>query len=171
MVRSSRPAAPDDPDDEDAAERVAARILGGAAQTELSLRRRLELRGFSPAASRAAAQSLSRRGYVDDDAFARSVAERRLRSGHGRMRVAAELRARGCGERPIDEALRGTGMEEERAAALALGHRLHERSRPSPDAEPRLSRAALAGRLARRGYAPDTVAYVVRTITEGGDIP
>jgi regulatory protein len=170
-VRSRRPVPPEEPDDEAAAERVAVRILAGAAQTESSLRRRLELRGFTPAASRAASQSMSRRGYVDDDAFARSVAERRLRSGHGRMRVAAELRARGCGERPIDDALRGTGMEEERSVALALGHTLQERSRSSPGAEPRLSPAALAGRLARRGYSSDTVAYVLRALTGGGDIP
>ena len=154
---------PPDPDDVAAAEDTAARILTGAAQTEVSLRRRLEQRGYTATAARAAALTMAQRGYLDDTAFAESVAGRRLRRGYGRAVVAAELRARGVGEAPLHQALRGVGMDDEREAALRLARRLWDRHERVED-DRRVAR--VAGALARRGFDGETVRSVLRTLCE-----
>jgi regulatory protein len=162
-TRPTTPAGPpDDADDVGEATAAALRILKGAAQTELSLRRRLEARGFSPQAAIAATMEAARFGYVDDAAFAKSLAERRLRRGYGRMVVGRELRARGVGQDPIDDVLRGVGMDDERDAATKVALRLvaRERGRHGHD-DPR-SGLRVAAALARRGYDADTVRHAVR---------
>lgn len=154
---------PEDPENVDAAVEAALRVLRGAAQTEASLRRRLEFKGWSPAAARAATAAMTQHGYVDDDAFAQSVAARRLRGGYGRARVASELRARGVAERPIDDVLRTVGMDDERVSAGRVAERLLERDRTrhGPD-DPRTAER-VAGALARRGYDVQTIRHALRT--------
>lgn len=160
-ARPGRGRAPADPADLAAAEAAALRILGGAAQTEASLRLRLEQRGFSSAAARATAVAMAGHGYLDDDAFARSVGERRVRQGHGRAWVAAELRARGVGERPIDDLLRSIDPDAETEAAAAIARRLAARSAGRDDGR-RAMRIAQA--LGRRGYTAATVRRAVQRV-------
>lgn len=156
---------PADPDDVAAAEEVALRILAGAAQTELSLRQRLQQRGFSATAARAVAVLMSRRGYVDDDAFAQAVAERRLRRGHSRALVAVELRARGVGERPIADALENVSADDELASAVHLAQTLARRSAGRhPDPRRRLS--SIVAAMRRRGFDMTTI----RTALRQGDL-
>jgi regulatory protein len=161
------PATVDDPDDVEAATAAALRILRGAAQTELSLRRRLESRGFSDATARAAAVEAARFGYVDDAAFARSLAERRLGRGYGRAAVSRELRARGVGEDPIDTVLRGVGLDDEREAATRLARRLLARERDRRGFDDPRSGLRIAAALARRGFDGGTVRHAVRTAWAG----
>jgi regulatory protein len=153
---------PDDPDDVEAATAAALRILRGAAQTELSLRRRLEGCGFSAAAARAAAVEAARFGYIDDATFARSVAERRLRRGYGRTVIGRELRARGVGEAPIDDVLRSVGMDDEREAATRVARRLVARERERHGHDDPRSGSRVAAALIRRGYDGETVRHAVR---------
>jgi regulatory protein len=145
-----------------AATAAALRILRGAAQSDVSLRRRLAARGFTPAAARAAATEMGRLGYVDDNAFAGAVADRRLQRGYGRAAVAAELRARGVGEGPIDEALRRVGLDDERAAAAALAARFLERERARHGHDDPRSAGRVAAHLARRGYSGETIRAALR---------
>ena len=148
-----------------AAETVALRILAGAAQSEAGLRQRLEVRGFSPAVAVATAAEMVRRGYVDDEAFATALATRRLRRGHGRALVAAELRARGVGSRPIDDAVRGIDADVELAAAVAVAGRLATR-RAGRQGTDRFGLSAYVGAaLRRRGFDVGTVR---RALVESG---
>jgi regulatory protein len=151
-----------------AAEAAAVRILAGAAQTELSLRQRLERRGFDGATARAAAAAMAARGYVDDDAFADSVTRRRLRTGHGRGFVAAELRSRGVGERAIDATLAGIDDDAELDAATRLARQLAARTRPGDQAEndPRRWGRIAAG-LQRRGFSMATIRTALRRVDAG----
>lgn len=165
------PATREDPDDVEAATAAAFRILRGATQTELSLRRRLEARGFSGAASRAAAVEAARFGYVDDVAFARSIAERRLRRGYGRAAVGRELRARGVAETPIDDVLRGVGLDDEREAATRLARRLVARERERHGFDDPRSALRVAAALARRGFDGDTIRHAVREAWTAGEDP
>ena len=158
-----------DADDVDAATESAVRILTGAAQTELSLRRRLQSRGFTATASHAAAVAMAGRGYIDDAAYADAVTARRLRRGYGKAFVAAELRSRGVGERPLDDALRTIGHGDEVAAAGRLALRLLERDRARHgDSDPRTA-ARVAAALGRRGYAGDVVRSALRAAWNGDD--
>jgi regulatory protein len=156
------PAAPGDPDSVIAAEDVALRVLAAAAQSASGLRRRLEQRGFSAEAAAAATARMAELGYVDDTALASSISARRQRTGHGRMRVAAELRSRGVDDAAISATLDGVDAGAERAAALRVGRRLAERA--SRDIADRQGRQRLAGALQRRGFDTETVTWVLREL-------
>jgi regulatory protein len=101
-------------------------------------------------------------GYVDDTALASSISARRQRTGHGRMRVAAELRSRGVDDAAISATLDGVDAGAERAAALRVGRRLAERA--SRDIADRQGRQRLAGALQRRGFDTETVTWVLREL-------
>ena len=133
-----------------------------APQSASALRRRLQQRGFPEEVAAAAVAAMAARGYVDDAALAGSIAARRQRAGHGRIRVAAELRVRGVADEAITGTLDGVDAEAERAAALALGRRLAERADPSPDPRRRSQRMGAA--LQRRGFDGDTVTWVLRQL-------
>ena len=160
--RRSAPAPPADPDSAAAAEEVALRILNAASQSAAGLRRRLEQRGFGAEAAAAATAAMVERRYVDDDELARSLASRRQRSGHGRIRVGAELRARGIADGAIEGTLAELDTGAERAAALRTGRQLA--LRPNHDVSDRHGRQRLGGALQRRGFDTDTVGWVLREL-------
>jgi regulatory protein len=152
--------APAEPDSANAAENTAVRILGGASQSSAALQRKLERRGYTADASAEAVQRCITAGYVNDAALAFSVAARHRRSGHGRARVAADLKARGVAGEAITEALAGQDETEE-AAALAVATQLWERA-GSPDSRDRRARMRVAGALQRRGFSSALVMRVMR---------
>ncbi len=160
---TSTPPAPTDPDDADAAEATALRVLRGAGQSSASLRRKLERRGYTEAAASEAVRRCAAAGYVDDAALAASVAARHRRSGHGRARVAADLKARGVADDLIVEALDGQTDTEE-AAALAVATQLWNRVTPS-DGRDQRARMRVAGQLQRRGFSAAIVVRVMRGLT------
>ncbi len=146
-----------------AAEAAALRILGGAAQSQAALRRRLVQRGFSEQAADAATQEATRLGYVDDAALARSIVSRR-RGRRGSLRIVSELRARGVEEEVARAALRGVPQEEERAAALEEARRRAAGGLPADRVARRRELGRIAGALSRLGYPSDAVAHAVRAI-------
>ena len=160
--RHQAPATPADPDSVTAAEEVAVRILAAAAQSAAALERRLVRRGFSPEAAAAATAAMVARGYVDDAGLANAIAARRQRTGHGRIQVGAELRARGIPSEAISATLADVDIEDERAAALQLGR--HFAQRASHDTTLRQGRQRLGGALRRRGFDSDTVRWVLREL-------
>jgi regulatory protein len=164
--RPGRSAFPDDPESAAAAEDVAVRVLAGAAQSAAGLERRLRRRGFSELAAQTATRAMVERGYVDDGALAESIAGRRQRSGHGRVHVAAELRARGIDPDAITTALGDIDQDAERAAALELGRRLATRA--SRDIGDRQGRQRLGAALQRRGFDSETVGWVLRELDRAG---
>src|ERR1700730_12978411 len=104
-MRRARPASTvEDPDDLDAAEATALRVIGGAAQSAAGLQRRMQHRGSSAMASTHAVERCRELGYINDASLAESVAARHRRSHHGRMRIVADLRARGVDAEAITNA-------------------------------------------------------------------
>jgi len=146
-----------------AAEQAALRILGGAAQSEASLRRRLERRGFSAEAAVAASASAVRLGYVDDAALASSIVARR-RDRRGTARIAAELRSRGVSAETIGSALSDVTPDEQRAAAVAEAHRRLRGALPADAAERRRTLARVGSALTRQGFPSDAVAHALRSL-------
>ena len=159
---TSTPAAPTDPEDADAAEATALHVLRGAGQSSASLRRKLERRGYSESAAAEAVRRCTAAGYVDDAVLAASVAARHRRAGHGRARVAADLRSRGVADDLIDGAVAELTATEE-AAALAAAHQLWERA-GAPETRDQRTRMRVAGALQRRGFAPSLVVRVMRDL-------
>jgi regulatory protein len=95
--------------------------------------------------------------------MAASVAARHRRAGHGRARVAADLRSKGVATDLITEALDGQSDTEE-AAALAVAHQLWNRA-GSPDSRDQKARMRVAGALQRRGFSSALVVRVMRGLT------
>jgi regulatory protein len=151
------------PESADAAEDAALRILRGAGQSGTSLRRKLEQRGYAAEAAAEAVQRCIATGYVNDAAMAASVAARHRRAGHGRARVAADLKSKGVAAELITEALDGQSDSEE-AAALAVARQLWERA-GAVDARDRRAYMRVAGALQRRGFSSSVVSRVMRGLS------
>jgi regulatory protein len=160
-VRSISP--PPAPDSADAAEDAAVRILRGAGQSAASLQRKLERRGFTRDAAVEAVRRCAASGYVDDAAMAVSVAARHRRAGHGRARVAADLKAKGVASDLITEALDGQDDSEE-SSALAVATQLWGRVAASGRRDQQ-ARMRVASALQRRGFSDSLVVRVMRTLT------
>lgn len=152
-------AAPRDADD---AEACALRVLRGAGQSSASLQRKLERRGYTADAAAEAVRRCAAAGYVDDEALAASIAARHRRSGHGRARVAADLRSRGVAGEVIAGAL-DAQTDTEEAAALAVARQLWNRAANAETGDAR-ARMRVAGALQRRGFSAALVVRVLRAL-------
>ena len=154
-----------DPEDPDAAEEAALRILSGAAQPAVTLQRKLRQRGFSPRAATTAVDRCRRRGYVDDAALAASLTGRMRGAGRGTARIAAELRKRGIAAEVVETALGPVEERGDEAAALEVGRKLlrRELARARDDGG---ARRRLAGALQRRGFAAGVIAQTLRVLAE-----
>ncbi len=148
------------PESAEAAEDAALRILRGAGQSSSRLQRKLEQRGYTSEAAIEAVRRCAAAGYVNDAAMAASVAARHRRAGHGRARVAADLRSKGVATDLITEALDGQSDSEE-AAALAVARQLWDRA-GAPDSRDQKARMRVAGALQRRGFSSSLVMRVMR---------
>jgi regulatory protein len=158
-------AAPLDPDraaSADAAHAAALRLLTTRSRTRAELRRRLEERGYLPAAVADAMARLERVGLVDDAALAADVAEGRAARGLDAAAIALELRDRGVDPDVAERAARAAVPDELRA------------DRCRQVAEARLAQLAglppatqlrrLAAYLARRGYPGELAEAVSREL-------
>jgi regulatory protein len=151
------------PDSADAAEDAALRILRGAGQSGASLQRKLERRGYTTEAAGEAIRRCATSGYINDAAMAVSVAARHRRVGHGRARVAADLKSKGVSAELISAALDGQDDTEE-SSAMAVAQQLWDRAGASGSHDQR-ARMRVAGALQRRGFSSSLVARVLRGLT------
>ena len=148
-----------------AAKRVAYDLLSRKPWSRRELAARLRRRGAPPEVVEDVVAALEVQGYVDDAAFARQWADGRASRRHlGSLRLRDELLRKGVSRRHADAALRQafaeTG-EEERALEVAR-RRLPALRRQNAD------RAApkLRDHLLRRGYPPDVVRRVLRSLLD-----
>jgi regulatory protein len=162
-MRPARRPPLEDPDDAEAAEAAAVRILSGATQSVRALRTRLRQGGFSTAASLAAIERCRQLGYLDDAALAASLSARLERSGHGRARVAAEMRARGLGADAVATELERLAPGEQ-LRALEAGRRLLAKELRRGD-EGDGMRRRIAAALQRRGFTAGVIATTLRTLS------
>ena len=127
-------------------------------------RRELELRlrgaGFEHDAVQEELIRLEAVGLVDDEAFAKELAEHHVTSRRsGRRAVVAALAAKGVARRVIEEAVAGLGQDEEgRALELA-----RERAPRLAGMPPDKAFGRLSSLLMRRGYDPSTAREAART--------
>jgi regulatory protein len=137
-------------------------MLARRARGRAELTRKLLQKGFSAEQVEEAVTRLGSRGFLDDAELAASVSRSRLRSGHGRRKVAFELARRGVA---VDDAVAGWqragGAEAESAALEETAARLW-RSRAGQPRVDRIRRTTAA--LLRRGYAPGAVFATLRRL-------
>lgn len=142
-------------------------LLAVRPRSARDLQLRLRRAGASAPTIARAIERLERLGFVDDEAYARTVARSRaLSGGVSRRRIAQELQRHGVARETVDEAVAETIADvglDEGEAALGLARK---RARTMRGLDPRKQRQRLYAFLARRGYDPDVVSRIVATVLD-----
>ena len=97
---------------------TALRALRFRDRTTAELNARLEQRGVGEAEREQALETLERIGYVNDERFARSRAERLAERGSGDALIRDDLERRGVAAETVDAVLGGIAPERERIARI-----------------------------------------------------
>ncbi len=130
------------------------RLLGVRAHFRRQLERKLVERGYGAGEIEAALAKLVEQGYLDEAAAAREFALGRLRRGEGRVRVLAELLARGCEKGAAEAAVAELAPEDDGPAAWEAAERW--RRRGGGDSQ------ALARHLQRKGFSRRAIVAALR---------
>jgi regulatory protein len=133
-------------------------LLAVRARSRRELERRLLQAGFEAEEVNDVLERLERVGLIDDEAFARQVAEHAFGVKRaGKRAVTGTLMAAGVPPDVIEATLADAGDEDERADALA-------RSRASRlgSVEPVKAFSRLTSLLVRRGYSPEVARQAAR---------
>ena len=125
---------------------TALRALRFRDRTTAELDARLEQRGIGEAEREQALETLERIGYVDDERFARSRAERLAERGSGDALIRHDLEQRGVAAEIVEAALSGIEPERERAARIVQRRGLGDKT---------------ARYLATRGFGEDALEGIV----------
>ena len=139
----------DRPDGPDAVE-TALRALRFRDRTTAELDARLEQRGVGEAEREQALETLERIGYVDDERFARSRAERLAERGSGDALIRHDLEQRGVAAEIVEAVLaeHRAGTRASRADRRAAGAGRQDRALPR---RARVSGRTRSSRSLRRG--------------------
>jgi len=141
----------------------ALRRLARRDHSEAELRRALDRKGFPQDAIDRAVLRLRRAGHLDDPAFARRFARRRmLVSGLGGSRVSAELSARGVARSVAAAALLETLREVPERESLETQARKYWRQRSRE--EPARRMRGLWRFLLRRGFPAELVSETLHAL-------
>jgi SOS response regulatory protein OraA/RecX len=122
---------------------AAGRALAQAPLSRRRLSEKLQRRGVTPAAERAAVGTLTAAGLVDDARLVHARAEALAARGWGDLAIEARLERDGFEAKDVTNALAGLPPQGGRAAELAT-----KLARPRPQAW---------AALARRGFTPDAI--------------
>ena len=131
---------------ESAARRRAANILSARPLSRKELEKRLTEKGETPAHAAAAADYMEHLGYLNDEAYAKMLAEHYATKGYGPRKIRDELYRRGVPRKFWDDALDGLGEPDDALDALVAA-KLRSTSRPD-----RADFKKVSDALARRGY-------------------
>ncbi len=152
---------------ESGARRRAVNLLSARPLSRRELERRLVEKGETPQHAAAAADYMEHLGYLDDRAYALTLARHYSDKGCGPRKVREELYRRGVPREYWDEALEGLESPEEALDAFVAA-KLRRVAEPGPQDFKRVSDA-----LARRGYAWSDISAAVRryadTLKDGSD--
>lgn len=142
---------------------VALGLLNRRLRSRAEVETALLQRGIQREVVVAVTAELRRQGWIDDARFAKAwVRDRLALRPRGMRRLRAELLAKGVSATVADEAIAalvpagsedGLALEQARSWLRRMG-----------GLEPEVARRRLAGRLARRGYAPETIVRTLRTL-------
>lgn len=136
-------------------------LLSYRPRSEHEIRRALTQKGRAPETVDAVVARLRDIHYLDDEAFALSWVENRQRfRPQGARRLRAELRLKGVERQVVDQAIED-GAGDERALALQAGEKKAAGTGAADYGE---FGRKVGGFLMRRGFAPEVVWEVVRSL-------
>ena len=144
-----------------AALEAGARMLAGRPHARQELARKLIRRGHDPEEVETAIARLAALGYLDDEAFARSLVERRAPS-RGRLAVAAELAERGVDRDVAGAALAGLTDRAQLVAAARIARRVMAGRDSGLEEVLRIA----GPRLGRRGFSSQVIVAACREVAQ-----
>jgi regulatory protein len=130
----------------------ALRLLSVRSRSRFELRQRLLRADYEPEEIDSALEDLERVGLIDDERFARELAEHQRRKGMGRRVGLAALRVKGVDRELAERIAEDVSPEDEAERALDVATRRLTRLR---GLEPETRRRRLVDFLLRRGYDPE----------------
>ena len=138
-------------------------LLHYRSRSSRELRLRLKQKNCSAAAIDHALERLTELGYMDDARFARDWVRTRREQGKGPELVRAELKAKGIAPAAIADALAAykESPDEELSRVKALVERKLKQMEGQP---PQAVARRIAGFLNRRGFSPETISRVLRSM-------
>ncbi len=143
-----------------AARRRAANILSARPLSRRELEKRLLEKGEAPAHAAAACDDLERLGYLNDEQYAKTLAQYYVNRGYGPRKVRDELYRRGVPREFWDDALEDV-EENQDAIDRFVSSRLR-----GIDAPDRKDVKRVADALARRGYTWSDISAALRRYTD-----
>ncbi|MGE5172237.1 MAG: regulatory protein RecX [Betaproteobacteria bacterium] len=145
------------------ARNAAYRFLTSRPRSRAEVKAKLLDKGFPEAVVRVVLIDLERLGYVNDREFSRSWAQSRARvRGLGRRRIEHELRNKGISRDIIQETLSDVfgDLSEVDIAQREAGKKFKSLARFDPE----VRRRRLAGFLERKGFSPEIIHTILRTV-------
>lgn len=124
-------------------------------RSENEIYRRLKKKKFSEAVIKETITFLKEKRFIDDELFAKSWIDSKLKKSLGLRRIKSELNLKGIDVKLIEEQInkvKENYSEEETVADIAK-----ERLAKLKGVEPRKARARLYSYLLRRGFSPDAI--------------
>lgn len=142
----------------------ALRLLNYRIRGKKELTKSLEERHYQPDEIADAVAQLEKVGLINDERFAKSLAETRvLVSRRGRHAIFFELLKKGIDKELIEEVLAGLSRESELEAARSLAT---SRLKRLADLEPLKRKMRILSLLQRRGFSAEVIRQVVRELGE-----
>lgn len=132
-------------------------ILGYGANSAKTLQRKLVQKGYDADAAQRAVQTLSERGYLQEERDAVRAAQQMVRRGRGMRRILQELRAKGYGDQALS-AVRDALSDQDFVELCAQVARGKMRYRPTD----RVEFEKLAAYLMRCGFSSVEIREALR---------
>jgi regulatory protein len=146
----------------------ALRLLAVRSRSRHELRIRLVRAGYEPEDVDAALADLEAVGLVDDERFARELAESQRRRGMGRRAGMSALRGKGVDRDLAERTIEEVQPEDDAEIAYELARARLGRLRSLP---PDVAYRRLIGFLVRRGYEPVIASTAVRRAVAEAEAP
>jgi regulatory protein len=138
-------------------------------RSEKELAQRLKQRGFSEELCQDTVNFLKNKQFIDDRVFAKGWVASRLKRPFGLRKIRQELIQKGLDKEIIDNSL--SGVKEYYNESQIVSQLAQQRFSKLKGIESFQAKARVYGYLMRRGFAPDVVGEVIRTVSLKGNGP
>ena len=131
-------------------------------RSENELIERLKRKNFSEELSREVVNFLKEKKFIDDNLFARSWINSRLKRPFGLRRIRSELRAKGVEKEVVEEEI--SSISDNYAEADIVADLIKQKLNKLKGIEPIVAKRRIYGYLIRRGFSPEVVINILNRL-------
>lgn len=128
-------------------------------RSEHELYERLKRKKFEEGVIREALEFLKEKNFIDDNLFAKSWIESRLKKPFGLRRLKQELSIKGINKEIINSQV--SEVKKSYSESEVIGRIVKERLNRLKDIDPRKAKMRIFGYLLRRGFPPEIVSEIL----------